>query len=100
MPSRRHNSAMLDSPRKPSSTMRIFSSVGLHGGCSSRSAQTAIQDARISVSSPLLGGYDEPEILRSSSRKICLIGADVGQDEIWHVSVTGPEKYLQRDSGR
>src|SRR6478735_7965348 len=26
MPSRRHNSAMLDSPRKPSSTMRIFSS--------------------------------------------------------------------------
>jgi hypothetical protein len=40
----------------------------LHGGCSSRSAQTAIQDARISVSSPLLDGYDEPEILRSSSR--------------------------------
>ena len=31
-------------------------------------AQTAIQDARISVSSPLLDGYDEPEILRSLSR--------------------------------
>jgi hypothetical protein len=27
-----------------------------------------IQRARISVSSPLLDGYDEPEILRSSSR--------------------------------
>src|SRR5262245_51376722 len=26
MPSRRHNSAMLDSPRKPSRTIRIFSS--------------------------------------------------------------------------
>jgi putative SOS response-associated peptidase YedK len=33
-----------------------------------RAAQTAIQRARISVSSPLLDGYDEPEILRSSSQ--------------------------------
>ena len=32
----------------------------------------------ISVSSSLLAGYDEPEILPSSSRQICLTGADVG----------------------
>jgi hypothetical protein len=35
----------------------------LPGGCSSRAVQTVIQRARISVSSPLLDGYDEPEIL-------------------------------------
>ena len=34
----------------------------------------------ISVSSSLLEGYDEPEILPSSSRQICLTGADFGQD--------------------
>jgi hypothetical protein len=34
----------------------------------SRSAQTAIPYFRISVSSPLLGRYDEPELLPSSSR--------------------------------
>jgi Bacitracin resistance protein BacA len=40
----------------------------LPGGCPSQSAQTKIQGVRISVSSPLLDGYDAPEILRSSSR--------------------------------
>ena len=34
--------------------------------------------SRISVSSPLLGGYDEPEILPCSIGPICLIGADAG----------------------
>jgi WD40 repeat protein len=36
-----------------------------------------------------LKGYDEPEILPSSTRQICLIGADAGQ---WHAhrgQVTG-----------
>jgi hypothetical protein len=41
---------------------------GLPGGCLSQSALTVIQGARISISSPLLDGYDEPEILRFSSR--------------------------------
>jgi hypothetical protein len=36
---------------------------------------------RISGSSPLLDGYDEPEILPSSGRQICLTGADAGQPE-------------------
>ena len=47
---------------------RLTSDCGLHGGCSSRSAQTTIQGARISSHLHSLGGYDEPEILRSSSR--------------------------------
>ncbi len=34
---------------------------------------------RISFSSPLLGGYDETEILRYAIRLICSIGADPGQ---------------------
>jgi len=33
----------------------------------------------ISGSSPLLDGYDEPEILPSSSRQFCLTSADAGQ---------------------
>jgi hypothetical protein len=32
-------------------------------------------------SSSLLEGYDEPEILPSSTRPICLMGADVGQPQ-------------------
>jgi hypothetical protein len=37
-------------------------------GCLSQLAQTKIPGVRISVSFPLLDGYDEPKILRSSSR--------------------------------
>ena len=48
------------------------------GGCLSRAARTAFRAYRISGSSPLLDGYDEPEILRSSSRPFCLKGADAG----------------------
>jgi hypothetical protein len=55
-------------PELSGSSLRTNGACGLPGECSSRSAQTAIQGARISVSSPLLDGYDEPEILRSSSR--------------------------------
>jgi trans-aconitate methyltransferase len=36
--------------------------------CPSRSARTTASGSRISVSSPLLDGYDEPEILPSSTR--------------------------------
>jgi hypothetical protein len=51
----------------------------LPGGYPSRSAQKTIHGVQISVSSPLLDGYDEPEILRSSTHQICLTGADAGQ---------------------
>ena len=49
-------------------SLRTNGACELPGGCPSQSAQTKIQGVRISVSSPLLDGYDEPEILRSSSR--------------------------------
>jgi len=67
-------------PELSGSSLRTNGVCGLPGGCSSRSAQTAIQRVRISVSSPLLDGYDEPEILRYSSHQICLTSADAGQD--------------------
>src|ERR1700730_10080098 len=48
-------------------------------GCLSRPFPPVPSPARSSVSSSLLKGYDEPEILPSSTRPICLIGADAGQ---------------------
>ena len=51
---------------------------GSPGGCSSQAARTTMLGFRISVSSPLLGDYDDPEILRYSIPPICLIGADEG----------------------
>src|SRR5476649_2111293 len=56
-------------PARCGSSLQKNAVCGLHGGCSSRSAQTTIQGARISVSYPLLDGYDEPEILRSQTAK-------------------------------
>ena len=47
----------------------------LPGGCSSRSAQMVIQRVRISVSSPLLGGYvsqksSVPQVAKSVSQAL------------------------------
>jgi hypothetical protein len=49
------------------------------GECLSRPARTTIAGFRISGSSPLLEGYDEPEILLSSTRSLCFKGANAGQ---------------------
>src|SRR5215471_2268504 len=49
------------------------------GGCRGQASRAYQRRKRISVSSSLLGGYDEPEILRSSSCQICLTGAEAGQ---------------------
>ena len=46
---------------------------GSPGGCSRQAAQTTILGFRLSGSSPLLGNYDEPEILRYSIPVICLV---------------------------
>jgi hypothetical protein len=46
--------------------------------CFSRPSRPALGVSRISVSSPLLGGYDEPEILPCSIGPICLKGANIG----------------------
>ena len=48
----------------------------------SRRSRRAAWMVRISASSPLLGGYDEPEILRSSITQICPIGADARQQAL------------------
>src|SRR5665213_2597659 len=53
-------------PGRPEQSVSSLLTTGVCGfpdGCSSRDARTAIQRVRISVSSPLLDGYDEPEIL-------------------------------------
>jgi hypothetical protein len=84
MPSRR--SAIEVSPRRPSSTMRIFSSAAWCFRVARRMLRTSISDdAGVEldfVSSSLLEGYDEPEILRSSSRQFCLTGVEAGQIHI------------------
>src|SRR4051812_8585824 len=71
MPSLRHSSATLCSPRSPSSTMRIFSSAEYCLRVARRMSRTIRSDDNLagpdSGSSPLLDGYDEPEILLSSN---------------------------------
>jgi hypothetical protein len=74
---------MLSSPRKPSSTIRILSSA-------EKCRQVALRMSFMTCSAGVLTGmdfclifapfkgYDEPEILPSSIRSICLIGADTG----------------------
>src|SRR5882724_532694 len=81
MPSRRHSSAMLDSPRRPSRTMRIFSSAadGLHKSLRRRTTRHGFLSHFCSSYR-----YDEPEILPSSNRQICLTGPDPGQVILRH----------------
>src|SRR6187401_2159540 len=83
MPSRRQSSAMLSSPRRPSSTTRIFSSAEECRRIARRISFTTWSAGDLAgldfclIFAPSKG-YDEPEILPSSSRRICLIGADAG----------------------
>src|SRR5271155_5517826 len=84
MPSRRHSSAMLCSPRKPSSTTRIFSSAEYCFRVARRMSFTTCSDDTLVVSDFCLisaspWSYDEPEILPCSTRLICLTSADGGQ---------------------
>src|SRR5580765_4321831 len=81
MPSRRHSSATLYSPRKPSSTMRIFSSAErclLVADVFNNLIRRCLRG--IGLLSHLLFSmsYDEPEILRSSTRQFCPTRADGG----------------------
>src|SRR3954468_17247500 len=85
MPSRRHNAAIDSSPRRPSSTMRIFSSapyclrVARRMSFATCSAEAFCVPAFCLIFAPFKG-YDEPEILPSQLSRFCLIGADAGQD--------------------
>src|SRR4051794_36204028 len=84
MPSRRHSSAMLSSPRKPSSTMRILSSAEKWRRVARRMSLTTASAGALAgpdvwfIVAPQ--GYDEPEILRSRDPSVCLTNADAGQD--------------------
>src|SRR5919106_4623721 len=86
MPSRRQSSAMLSSPRSPSSTMRILSAAEKCRRVARRISFTTCSAGPLAgadfclIFAPLKG-YDEPEILPSSTRQICLIGADAGHDK-------------------
>jgi class 3 adenylate cyclase len=51
---------------------------GLPAGCCGQASRTTPGWSWISVSSSLLEGYDEPEILRSSSLQFCLTGVEAG----------------------
>ena len=64
MPSIWQSSAMVSSPRNPSSTMRIFSS-----------AEYCLR-FMFHLHSPM-GDYDEPETLSYTMRLVCPIGVDV-----------------------
>jgi hypothetical protein len=83
MPSRRHSSVMLSSPRKPSSTMRIFSSAEKWRRVARRMSLTMVSAGAFAgpdvcfIFAPC--GYDEPEILRSREPSVCLTSADAGQ---------------------
>src|SRR5918993_1263929 len=82
MPSRRHSSAMLSAPRRPSSTMRILFSAENWRRVARRISLRAASAGSLAgpdvcfIFAP--GGYDEPEILRSRQPSICLKGADAG----------------------
>src|SRR3970040_1042771 len=86
MPSRRHNSAMLSSPRSPSSTMRILSSAEKCRRVARRiSFMTCSAGALTGTDFCLIfapsTGYDDPDLLPSSTRQICLTAADAGHTE-------------------
>src|SRR5450631_3966125 len=74
---------MLSSPRRPSSTMRIFSSAENCRRVARRMSFTTFSAGSFTGPDFCLifapHGYDEPEILPSENHPICLTGADVGQ---------------------
>src|SRR5258706_6527624 len=83
-PSRRQSSAILSSPRRPSSTMRILSSAEKCRRVARRIFFTTSVAGSFSGTDFCLifapcEGYDEPEILPSSTHPICLMSADGGQ---------------------
>ena len=77
---------MLSSPRRPSSTMRIFFSAENCRRVARRMSFTTFSADFLNRPGFLshlrsLKGYDEPEILPTSNCQICLTGADVGHTQ-------------------
>src|SRR6476661_8679890 len=84
MPSRRHSAAIDSSPRRHSSTMRIFSSAEYCLRVARRMSLMTCSDGAFPVPDfclifAPLKGYDEPEILRSQLSRFGPMSADAGQ---------------------
>ena len=84
MPSRRHKTAMLSSPRSPDTTIRIFSSAVYCLRVLRRISRTVLSAGSFLLIDFCLifvpfGHYDEPEILRYAITSIYPKGADVRQ---------------------
>src|SRR5260221_9101905 len=95
IPSRRQSSAILSSPRRPSSTMRILSSAEKCRRVARRIFVTTSVAGSFSGTDFCLifapcEGYDEPEILPSSTHPICLMSADGGH----HTDASGTATLL------
>ena len=90
---------MLSSPRKPSRTIRIFSSaeyclrVRRRIFCTTRSAGSLAPMDFCLISVPF-GHYDDPEILHYENTSACPIGADVGQPGSRARSILPPLRLL------
>ena len=82
MPSWRHKTAMLSSPRRPDNTIRIFSSAEYRLRVLRRMSRTTFSAGSFLLIDFCLifvpfGHYDEPEILPYENPSMCPIGADV-----------------------
>ena len=87
MPSRRHKAAMLSSPRRPDTTIRIFSSAVYCLRVLRRISRTVLSAGSFLLIDFCLifvpfGHYDEPEILRYAITSIRPKGADVRHGEL------------------
>src|SRR5262245_60193819 len=72
------------SPAQCGSSLRPNTASASPGSCREQASRAYQRWKRISVSSSLLVGCDEPETLRSSSCQICLTGAEAGQAPLRH----------------
>ena len=92
MPSRRHSEAILYSPRKPSRTMRIFSSAEYCFRVLRRISRTVFSAVSFVVIDFCLicvpyGHYDEPKILPYEYTSICPKVVDVRQFAIRYLDI-------------
>src|SRR5215203_2208334 len=105
MPSRRHNSAMLDSPRKPSSTMRIFSSDECRLRVARRmffsirsdgdSGCTFLGVAQINIWGIDVNDWIDIDNIGSSQMKLTKIVDDAGIEGVSVASNRGIESFIQ-----
>src|SRR5262249_31510346 len=87
-------------PAQCGSSLRPNTASASPGECRGQASRAYQRRKRISVSSSLLGGYDEPEILRSSSYQICLTGAEAGQPELIAFKRTFTDPVPQKQESR